>query len=155
MAPLSIPQEGKTGVRTQVSSGGVVFRHAGTVVEIALISVGRARRWQLPKGTVDKGETLEIAAVREVREETGIAAELLNPLGVIEYWFYAGIGQRERIHKFVHFYLMRFIAGSTNDHDDEVNEAKWVEIEKALDTLSFANERGIVEKARKMIKVVE
>src|SRR5829696_1948788 len=59
---------------TQVSAGGAAFRKTATGLEVALISVGNPPRWQLPKGLVDSGETPEVAAVREVREEAGIAA---------------------------------------------------------------------------------
>lgn len=53
--------------QTQVSAGGTVFREQGTVVEVALISVGKPPRWQLPKGLVDRGETPEVTALPQVR----------------------------------------------------------------------------------------
>jgi len=62
----------KVPTKLQVSAGGVAFRKRGRQTEIALISVGDDARWQLPKGLVDSGESTEAAAVREVREETGI-----------------------------------------------------------------------------------
>ncbi len=123
-------------------------------MDVALISVGKARRWQLPKGTVDPGETAEIAALREVREETGLQTELLDPLGTIEYWFYTREVSRVRVHKFVHFFLLRFVEGDTRNHDDEVNEAQWFEISRAAAILSFTNEREIVEKARQRIEAM-
>jgi 8-oxo-dGTP pyrophosphatase MutT (NUDIX family) len=88
------------------SAGGVAYRQEDSRLEVALISVGPDERWQLPKGTVDEGEPFETTALREVREEAGIDAELVELLNTVEYWFYAYHGgQRVRFHKFVHFFL--------------------------------------------------
>ena len=139
--------------KEQVSAGGVVFRQRGGQTEVALISVGDEPRWQLPKGLVDKGESPVEAALREVREETGLEAGLVAPIDVIEYWYFSkgGGAARVRFHKFVHFFLFRYRAGDVRDHDTEVNEARWVEIETARAMLAFKGERQIMERAREMI----
>ncbi|HEV2762548.1 MAG TPA: NUDIX domain-containing protein [Pyrinomonadaceae bacterium] len=138
--------------KTQVSAGGVVFRRRGDAVEVALISVGERARWQLPKGLVGRGETPEAAALREVREETGLEAELIAPLDTVEYWYFATErGARVRYHKFVHFYLMRYKSGSTDRHDAEVNEARWFELQAALAALAFKGERQAVEQAGEVV----
>lgn len=137
----------------QISAGGVVFRRSGFETEIAIVHVVPEMRWQLPKGIIDKGETIEDAALREVREESGIVAELLAPIETIEYWFTADRnGQRRRYHKFVHFFLMRYVSGDTADHDDEVDEARWVTVEDALAMLEFKSERDVVSKAAEIIR---
>lgn len=137
----------------QVSAGGVAFRRQEDTIEIALISVGEKGRWQLPKGLVGHDETPEEAALREVREEAGIETELLQQINTVEYWYY---GQRRgaqiRYHKFVHFYLMRFVAGDVADHDQEVNEARWVPIDQAQTLLAFAGERKVVAQAQPLIE---
>lgn len=139
--------------KRQVSAGGVVFRRRGGAIDVALISVGGQRRWQLPKGLVGAKESPEEAAAREVREETGVLAELVRPLEVVEYWYFSGAGAgRVRFHKFVHFYLFRYVSGETDAHDDEVNEARWVEIKEAAGMLAFKGERGVVEKARAVLE---
>lgn len=141
-----------TPTLTQISAGGVVFRRVDSRVEVALISVGEKNRWQLPKGLVDAGEGAEGAAVREAREETGVETQLVAPVEKIEYWYYATKqGQRVRFHKFVHFYLLRYVSGDVRDHDAEVNEARWVEMDEALALLAFAGERKVVERAREML----
>lgn len=142
------PVPGAPITRNQVSAGGVVYRQRDRVTEVALISVGERRRWQLPKGTVDPGETPEKTALREVREEAGVEAELLDPLDRVEYWYYANEAEgRVRFHKLVHFYLMAYRAGDVRDHDHEVQEARWVPIEEAITLLAFENERKVVERA--------
>lgn len=132
-----------------VSAGGIVFRpitSGGT--EVALISVGDPPRWQLPKGLVDKGETPEIAALREAREEAGIDSVIIEKMKPVEYWYQATVaGKRVRYHKFVHFFLMSYVAGDVADHDHEVNEARWVEIGKALELLAFKSEREVLKEA--------
>jgi 8-oxo-dGTP pyrophosphatase MutT (NUDIX family) len=139
--------------KTQTSAGGVVFRRRGARVEVALISVGAGSRWQLPKGLVDEGESPDVAAVREAREETGLDAELIAPVEKIEYWYYATErGARVRFHKFVHFFLLRFLSGDVSDHDHEVNEARWFEIGEAVAVLAFKGERAVVERAREVIE---
>jgi 8-oxo-dGTP pyrophosphatase MutT (NUDIX family) len=136
---------------TQVSAGGVVVRRVGNRPQVALISVGPQRRWQLPKGLVEPGETAEAAATREVREEAGVEAELVVPLETIEYWYVGHKdGGRVRFHKKVHFFLFRYRSGDVADHDHEVHEARWVPADEAVTMLAFANERRMVEKAIEM-----
>ncbi len=138
---------------TQVSSGGCVFRASDDGFEIVLISVGSPPRWQLPKGIIDSGETPEIAAVREVREEAGINASVDRLIEKVEYWYQASHGgERIRYHKYVHFYLMRYESGDTADHDHEVNDASWFPAESASATLAFKSEQSIVEKALELVR---
>lgn len=145
----------KLPVLDQVSSGGVAFRASPAGTEIALISVGPEKRWQLPKGLVDAGETPEVTAVREVREETGIETELIQRIETIEYWYVGNRGkQRVRFHKYVHFFLLRYLSGQVQDHDQEVNEARWVPINEATKMLTFKSERQALEKAVRLIKAL-
>jgi len=137
----------------QISAGGVVFRQADESIQIAIVQIVPEMRWQLPKGVIDPGETIEAAALREVREESGIEAEMIAPIDTIEYWFYAEYGgERRRYHKFVHFFLMQFRAGDVGDHDDEVAESRWVTIDEALRLLEFKSERDVVTKADVMVE---
>jgi 8-oxo-dGTP pyrophosphatase MutT (NUDIX family) len=98
----------------------------------------------LPKGHVDAGESPEQAARREVREETGVEAELVEKLGDVTYW-YQRAGQR--IFKVVTFYLFRYRSGSVEDHDWEIEEAMWMPLEEAARELSFPGEREMVARA--------
>jgi 8-oxo-dGTP pyrophosphatase MutT (NUDIX family) len=144
--------ETKLPTQTQTSAGGVAFRDIAADIEIAIIKVAPEMRWQLPKGLVDEGESNEAAALREVSEETGIEADLIEAIDTIEYWFVGQYnGPRTRFHKFVHFFLMRYRGGDVRDHDHEVEEARWVSIDEAVQKLAFKSEKDIVEKARGLI----
>lgn len=139
----------KVTTQTQVSAGGVAFRTNGDQTEIALISVGEDGRWQLPKGLVNRDEQPEAAALREVREEAGITTDMVEPLETIEYWYVStNRGQRVRFHKFVHFFLLRYKSGQVTEHDHEVNEARWVEINQAQAMLAFKSEKKVVQQAQ-------
>ena len=136
----------------QVSAGGVVYRITGGAIEIAIVKISDELRWHLPKGLIDTGETNEQAALREVREESGIDGEIVGLIDTIDYWFYADYsGQRRRYHKFVHFYLMRFVGGDVGDHDHEVVESRWVTADDAIKLLYFKTERDVVTKVVAMI----
>ena len=136
-------------VRHQLSAGGVVAR-PGEVLELCLIRPAGRTVWALPKGWVEPGETHEVAALREIREETGIEGVIDGDLDSIEYWFYSREDQ-VRIHKVVHFFLVRFVCGDTSQHDHEVAEAAWFAVERALDRMTYPNERQIVRKAMSLM----
>jgi ADP-ribose pyrophosphatase YjhB (NUDIX family) len=131
--------------RKKTSAGGVVVREGGDLEVCLIRPVGRTV-WGLPKGGVEAGETYAQTAVREVAEETGIEAVVDEELGSIDYSFYS----REhggRIHKTVHYYLMHATGGDTEHHDHEVSEARWVELQEALQLMTYPNEREIVRRA--------
>jgi 8-oxo-dGTP pyrophosphatase MutT (NUDIX family) len=137
----------------QVSAGGVAFRWKSSEPQIAIVQMKPKLRWQLPKGIVDPGESPEVTAVREVKEEGGIETERIALIETIEYWYRSvRNGQPIRYHKYVHFYLLEYRNGDVSDHDHEVEESRWVSFEEAVEMLEFKSEREVVEKARKMIE---
>ncbi len=141
-AVMKIPTE------TQISAGGAVVRSGDDSAEVAMISVGNPPRWQLPKGLVDPGETPDVAALREVREEAGLVASITDKIETVEYWYQATSGgRRVRYHKFVHFFLMEYVSGDVADHDHEVNEARWFPLADAIEAIAFKSERGVLQKA--------
>lgn len=140
----------------QISAGGVAYRKKGKIVDIVITSVGEHNRWQLPKGLIDRGETIAEAALREVREEAGIETEMIDLIDKVEYWYYSKRGgKRVRFHKFVYFYLLRYKSGNTEDHDKEVKEARWVKIDEGQGMLTFKSEKNMVAKAKEMIEALE
>jgi 8-oxo-dGTP pyrophosphatase MutT (NUDIX family) len=151
--PTAAPSPKKLPVVDQVSAGGVAYRRGPDGIEVALISVGPQARWQLPKGLVDPGESPEITAVREVREEAGIETDLIEPLDTIEYWYVGWRGkQRVRFHKRVHCFLLAYRSGDVRDHDREVNEARWVPLADAQTMLAFKGERAVVAQAAERLR---
>jgi 8-oxo-dGTP diphosphatase len=146
-------EKAKIPTLEQVSAGGVAFRGAPPGVEVAIVAVRPSRRWQIPKGLIDAGESEEQAAVREVREEAGIDCELLKKIETVEYWYVATArGERVRFHKFVHFFLLKYLAGETANHDHEIDEARWVAIDEAVEMLAFKSEKELVRKAKILIE---
>ncbi len=136
---------GKRGDEQERSAGGVVVRDGQAIV---IVPTRRGAQGQkvlaLPKGHVDPGETPDRTALREVREETGVDAELVEKLGEVRY-FYQRDGKR--IFKRVTFYLFAYLAGSLEDHDDEVEEARWMPLAEAVEALSYDGEREMAERA--------
>jgi 8-oxo-dGTP pyrophosphatase MutT (NUDIX family) len=128
-----------------VSAGGVLVRD-GRVAAIVPVrrAAGGRRVLALPKGHVDPGETPAEAALREVREETGMTGELIEQLGEVRYW-YQRAGRK--IPKLVTFFLFEYRSGSDADHDAEVEEVRWLRLEDAVRELSYKGERAMVQRA--------
>jgi 8-oxo-dGTP diphosphatase len=134
-------------LKRQTSSGGVIFKKTDDTYSVALISVKGGKFWCLPKGLLDKGETPEMTAVREVREESGLNGRIIEKLGDITYWYFIR-GENTKCRKTVHFYLMEYESGDTSQHDLEVDGAEWFTLEEALGKISFKGDRRILEAAK-------
>jgi 8-oxo-dGTP pyrophosphatase MutT (NUDIX family) len=132
----------RTNVQRAVSAGGVVLREGPAGPEVVICC--RDDVWGLPKGTPDGEESLEEAALREVAEETGLAVEIIDKVGVIEYWF---AHDGSPIHKRVHYFRMRATGGSTEEHDHEHDRVEWRPVPVALMELTHDNDREMVRKA--------
>ena len=138
--------------RHDYSAGGVAYRMGGPdspQVQIALIATKGRRRWQLPKGTIEIGETPLAAAIREVAEETGVLTEHDGFLQSITYTYYDTYRKDPpiQVHKPVDVFLLRIVGGVLNDHCYEVDRVGWFSPEEALDTLTFAGELAEVRQA--------
>ena len=123
-----------------VSAGGVVHREHGRPDRGRRRAPSSAAALGAAQGDADSGETLTETAARETREETGLAVEVEAPISAITYFFVRG---QTRFHKTVHFYLMRPVGGSTDDHDHEFDEVRWMQIEEATQLLTHATERSV------------
>jgi 8-oxo-dGTP pyrophosphatase MutT (NUDIX family) len=132
---------GRPGPLRETSFGGVVLRGGDVLV---ITPIGKRRVTGLPKGGANPGETPEQAAAREVREETGVTARARGALGDVNYWYRRG---GRRIYKTVHFFLFDYVSGSTEDHDHEVEEARWIPLAEARTELSYPGERELIERA--------
>jgi bis(5'-nucleosidyl)-tetraphosphatase len=122
----------------ETSYGGVVLRGD----DLLVITPAGKRVTGLPKGGMERGETPEQVVAREVREETGVVATVQAPLGDVRYT-YRRSGRR--IRKTVHFFVCEYVEGSTDDHDHEVDEARWIPLATAIEQLSYPGERALIE----------
>jgi 8-oxo-dGTP pyrophosphatase MutT (NUDIX family) len=132
-------------VESEFSAGGVVVRGGRCIVIVPTRRAADGSRvLALPKGHPDGGESAADAALREVREETGVEAELVEKLGDVRYWYMRG---GRRIAKVVSFYLLDYVRGELEDHDHEVEHARWVPIEEAARDLTYKGERDMAARA--------
>jgi 8-oxo-dGTP pyrophosphatase MutT (NUDIX family) len=150
VAPAAVPLP----VVEETSAGGLVIRsspggpHAAVIVRR---NRGGRLEWCLPKGHLEGKETPEQAAVREIREETGIRGTVRTELGVIDYWF---SGEDRRVHKVVHHFLLRADGGSISaagDPDGEAEDALWVHVDDLPERLSYPNEQRLAQTAQQVL----
>jgi len=150
--PAKRAAPGKGPVQKEVSAGGVIYRRGDEGIEVVLAS-RRTRRgdlaWGLAKGGIEEGETIEDAAVREVREETGLAGEIEADLGDTKYFY---VWDDVRIRKTVHFFLMRHTGGDSDDRDDEMEEVRWFPLERALKRAAYRGERDVLQRAAELLR---
>jgi len=132
-----------------VSAGGLVIDQSGT--KGLLIgrrdlkdATGTRMLWSLPKGHIEAGETPEMAAIREVAEETGIQSEITRELGVIDFWFMAG---GKRIHKTVHHFLFTEVGGLLAPQVSEVDDVGWFPLTEIVGMLAYPDEKKLIAKS--------
>lgn len=151
-APRSVG--GGLPVVDETSAGGLVVDSSRGYPRAAVIARrNRAGRleWCLPKGHLEDGETPEQAAVREIAEETGIRGEIVDQLGVIDYWF---TGDDRRVHKVVHHFLLAAVGGELTvegDPDQEAEDVAWVALDDLTERLAYPNERRLAATARTLL----
>lgn len=140
----SSEQKRPRGKRVEETSAGGLVRSADG--QRALL-IGRHDRrgrtlWSLPKGHIEPNESPEEAAIREVREETGIEAVIVRHLGTIDFWFMA---DGKRIHKTVHHYLMDAVGGVLTAQTAEVDEVQWFAVNTIAAQLAYTDERKLIK----------
>ncbi|MBU1000183.1 NUDIX domain-containing protein [Patescibacteria group bacterium] len=128
-------------MKREFSAGGMVFNKKGQVL---LTQHSQNKHWSFPKGLIDPGQTTEEAASREVREEGGVVAEIIEKVGYSKYVYTL---KEEKIFKVVTYFLMKYVSGNIADHDWEVEKAGWYESKDALKKLTFSQDKKLLKKA--------
>ncbi|HET8994069.1 MAG TPA: NUDIX hydrolase [Rhodococcus sp. (in: high G+C Gram-positive bacteria)] len=156
-ASAATPHPRMRTVRETSAGGLVVDGLGGPPDKLCAALIGRTDRrgrllWSLPKGHIEKGETAEQTAMREVHEETGVRSKVLTELGSIDYWF---VTEGRRVHKTVHHYLLRYLGGELSDADIEVTEVAWVPLTELRSRLAYADERKLADIADQLIADID
>lgn len=133
-------------MKREFSAGGIVFNSDGQVL---LTKHSQNKHWSFPKGLIDPGQTSKEAALREVREEGGIKAEIVDKIGYSKYVY---TFKEEKVFKVVTYFLMKYLSGDPKDHDWEVEEAGWYEQDEALKQLTFPQDRKLLKEALEILK---
>jgi 8-oxo-dGTP pyrophosphatase MutT (NUDIX family) len=132
------------------SAGGVICRGNDLGIEVALIATKNSTVWTLPKGIINKNETPEMAAVREIMEETGLTGEIIDSLGEKSYWFYLK-DVNAKCKKTVTYFLLNYISGNIADFNFEVDDAQWFPLDEAFNRLSYMSDRNILNQAKERL----
>ena len=161
----------KASVGREFSSGGVVFKKTGEGVLWIVAASAPSELypkvvWRLPKGWIDNEsreipgamasgkvkadeDSLQKAALREVREEGGIEATIIKKIGTHRYFL--NTPDKGKVLKFVTFYLMEYKGDVPEGHDDETSEVLWLPYEEAYKKLSFSGEKEMLKKAKELL----
>ncbi|AKM78775.1 MAG: AP4A hydrolase [Candidatus Beckwithbacteria bacterium GW2011_GWB1_47_15] len=143
----------KSKSRREFSAGGVVYRKLEVrnskheTVWLVCKHSGY-HRWVLPKGLVEKGESLKDTAVREVEEECGVRAKVIAKIPEPERYVYTMAGQK--VFKLVTYFLMEYQSGNIKDHSWEMEEVEWLEFDQAVKRVEFKGAKEVLEKAKKI-----
>jgi ADP-ribose pyrophosphatase YjhB (NUDIX family) len=148
--PQHLPRQQPRRPKVEETSAG------GLVVDVkrdAAALIARHDRkgrlvWSLPKGHIEAGEDARQAAVREIKEETGIDGRIVEELGTIAFWF---VVEDRRVHKTVHHFLLLATGGELSDEDPEVVETAWVALDDLQDRLEYPDERDLVRSVRQLL----
>jgi|SRR3989339_587822 len=134
------------------SAGGVVYKKDNNLILWLVVKHKGPGHWGFPKGHIGDtimDEPMQAAALREVKEEGGVIAQIISTQPIVtNYFFQRGLVLH---HKTVHYFLMEYQSGDANNHDHEVEEAKFVNEENLLKTLTHKNDRGAFERAKEIL----
>ncbi|MDD5147447.1 MAG: NUDIX domain-containing protein [Candidatus Daviesbacteria bacterium] len=145
-------------MKREFSAGGIVFNNKGQVL---VTQHSQNKHWSFPKGLIDPGQTSEEAAIREVKEEGGVKAEIIGKVGYSKYVYTLKGPARnasqsdaggEKIFKVVTYFLMKYVSGDIADHDFEVEESGWYKPGDALKQLTFSQDKELFKKALEIRK---
>lgn len=139
-------------MKFEFSAGGIVRKKEGSQNLILVAQHSQHHGWVFPKGLIGdhkKGETKEDTAVREVKEETGITAEIKEPFEPVTYWY---VFKGEKIKKTVYYFLMEYVSGDTKDHDFEMENVEWLPKGEVMGRLTYPSDKKVWQEALEMLQ---
>lgn len=146
-------------MKFEFSAGGIVYKHEGGRTSILVAQHSQHHGWVFPKGLIGdriKGEKKENTAIREVEEETGIKAKIMQSLEPVTYWYVlkgdpsASSGQ-EKVKKTVYYFLMKYLSGDIKNHDHEMENVEWLPLEEVEKRLTYKSDKEAWREAKGLI----
>ena len=133
-------------MKREFSAGGIIFNNKSQVLLINNAAMRNPNKsyWGFPKGHIDPKESSQDAAVREIREETGLGVTVVSKIGDSKYVFQVN---GEKIFKVVIMFLMEAKNDEVSIQQEELIDAAWFEPEEALSKLSFPADKTLLKKA--------
>lgn len=140
-------------MRFEFSAGGIVYKKGHDGLSILVAQHSQHHGWVFPKGLIGdhvKGESKEETALREVEEETGVEARIIEPLSPVTYWF---VLNGEKIKKTVYYYIMKYVSGDIMKHDFEMEDVEWLPPEEVANRLTYKSDKQVWQEAFSKLKV--
>ncbi len=134
-------------MRFEFSAGGIIYKKEGNQISVLLCQHAQHHGWVFPKGLIGdsiENESKEATAIREVKEETGAEAKIIEPLPPITYWY---VWKGEKIKKTVYYFLMGYTGGNITKHDTEMESVEWLPIDKVENRLTYKADKKIWQQA--------
>lgn len=143
-------------MKFEFSAGGIVYKpirqaQGKKSLQILVCQHSAHHGWVFPKGLIgdkNQNEGKEETAIREVKEETGIEAEIEKELTPVEYW-YQWEGEKRK--KTVYYYIMRSVGGDISNHDHEMENVEWIDFKKVESRLTYPSDKKVWKVALRVI----
>ncbi len=135
-------------VKRVFSAGGIIIKRENNSVKVLVTQHSGHHGWDFPKGHLETGETSEQAALREVEEETGIRAKILEKVGQTQYFYFE---DGEKVFKTVTFFLMEYISEGKATTEFEVSDQVWLPVDEVMEKLTFKDTKELWKKAGEKI----
>lgn len=138
-------------MKFEFSAGGIVFKKQGNKTQVLVCQHSQHHGWVFPKGLIGdhvRNEGKDETALREVQEETGVIGKILQEFEPVTYWY---VFEKEKIKKTVYYFLMEYVTGDIEEHDDEMEDVEWLDIDEVENRLTYKSDKQVWEKAKKLM----
>ncbi len=141
-------------MKLEFSAGGIIYKIENGELFILISQHSQHKGWVFPKGLIGdhvENETKEATAIREVKEETGVEAEIQKTITPVTYWY---VWEEEKRKKTVYYFIMKFTGGDITKHDHEMQAVEWVRENDVLEKLSYKSDKDAFVEALPEIKTL-